>query len=169
MIRKLAYAVFGLGFLVVTSQAQPGFVCGDPLDKGCTPQYDSFEAHDLRFLTGRAKLGTGTRHESAEFYAVILQSVKAASDKNRLGCDFISEPKRLAAQKLVPHNKVFTSRNACVGMTIVDYENVDKNFNFMAAYGGTEDQAKAILRAVKKRYPSANIRKMRVILDFADE
>ena len=43
------------------------------------------------------------------------------------------------------------------------------DFNFMAVYGGTQDQAKVILTSVKKRYPSANIRKMRVILDFADE
>jgi len=133
------------------------------------PQYDGFGANDLTFLTGRAQLGAGTRHESDEFYAVILQSIKAGSTKNRIGCDFISETKRLAEQKLVPHNKVFTSRNACVGMTIVSYDNVDNNFNFMAAYGGTEEQAKAILRAVKKRYPSATIRKMRVILDFADQ
>ncbi len=169
MIRELVFAFLALGLLVVTVQAQPGVVCGDPLDKGCTPQYDDFKAHDLSFLTGRAQLGTGTSHGSAEFYAVILQSIKAASTKNRLGCDFISETKRLAEQKLVPHNKVFTSRNACKGMSIVSYENVDKDFNFMAVYGGTEDQAKAILTSVKKRYPSANIRKMRVILDFADE
>ena len=166
---RFAFAIILLGFIFATAQGQPGLVCGDPLDQGCGPQYEAFAAHDLGFLTGRAQLGTGTRHESEEFYAVMLESVKAASSQNRLGCDFISETKRLAAQKLVPRNKVFTSRNVCAGMTIVGYANVDNNFNFMAAYGGTEDRAKAILRAVKRRYPSASIRKMRVILDFADQ
>ena len=169
MIRKLVFAVLGLGFLVVTCQAQSGLVCGDPLDQGCTPQYDSFESNDLKFLTGRAQLGTGTRHESEEFYAVILRSVKAASTKNRMGCDFISETKRLAEQKLAVHNKVFTSRNGCAGKTIVGYSDVNQDYNFMAIYGGTEAQARALLQTVKRRYPQANIRKMRVILDFADQ
>jgi hypothetical protein len=169
MKKKLAFILFFLVLIAPAASARSGLICGDPTDKGCIPQYDGFEANDLSFLTGRAQLGTGARHESEEFYAVILQSIKAASTKNRMGCDFISETKRLAEQKIVPHNKVFASRNACVGKTIVNYENVDNNFNFMAVYGGTEDQAKTVLQTVKKRYPSATIRKMRVILDFADQ
>jgi hypothetical protein len=149
--------------------AQGGFVCGNPKDKGCIPQYDDFKPYDLGFLTGRAELGTGTRHESSEFYAVILESVSAPSTKSRMGCAFISETKRIAAQKLFSTNKVFASRNACVG-TIVLYEGVDNNYNFFAVYAGsTEDGANKILEKAKKRYPSANIRKMQVVLDFADE
>jgi len=148
---------------------QYGLLCGNPKEKGCIPQYDGFKAYDLAFLTYRAELGTGTRHESNEFYAVILESRKAESNKNRMGCAFISETKRLAAQKLFPTNKVFASRNVCVG-TIVLYEGVDNDYNFFAVYGGeTEEAASKILEKAKKRYPSANIRKMRVVLDFADE
>ena len=91
MIHKLIFTIFWLVVMAFTVHAQSGLICGDPMDKGCRPQYDAFEANDLTFLTGRAQLGTGTRHESEEFYAVILQSVKAASNKNRMGCDFISE------------------------------------------------------------------------------
>lgn len=169
MATKLVFVLFLLVLIAPAASGQGGLICGDPTDKGCMPQYDGFEANDLTFLTGRAQLGTGTRHESDEFYAVILQSIKAASTKNRMGCDFISETKRLAEQKLAPHNKVFTSRNGCVGKTIVGYSNVNQDYNFMAIYGGTEAQARALLQSVKRRYPQANIRKMRVLLDFADQ
>ncbi len=40
----------------------------------------------------------------------------------------------------------------------------------MAVYAGaTEADAAKILAKAKKKYPTANIRKMRVALDFADE
>lgn len=171
-MRKVLDICFICGlFLMLTSTifAQGGFVCGNPKDNGCKPMYDNFKPYDLGFLTGRAQLGAGTRHESNEFFAVILGSVPAPSNKNRMGCAFISESKRLAAQKLFPTNKVFASRNVCVG-TIVLYEGVDNEYNFFAVYGGeTESDANKILEKAKKNYPSANVRKMRVALDFADE
>jgi hypothetical protein len=169
MPTKLALILFLLVLIAPAASGQGGLICGDPTDKGCSPQYDGFEANDLTFLTGRAQLGTGTRHESDEFYAVILQSIKAGSAKNRMGCDFITETKRLAEQRLAPHNKAFTSRNGCAGKTIVAYSNVNQDYNFLAIYGGTESQASALLQTLKRRYPQANIRKMRVILDFADQ
>lgn len=147
------------------ARAQPGIVCGNPQESGCQPQYE-FEPHDLGFLTGRAQLGTGTRHESAEFYAVILESRRAAG---RRGCNYVGETRRQAVQRMFPANKVFTSRNACRG-TVVLYENVNNDYNFLAVYGGeTEDDARAILARARRRFPQANIRRMRVVLDFADE
>ena len=169
MLIKCAFILIALVLIAPAAAGQSGMICGDPADKGCMPQYDGFEANDLTFLTGRAQLGTGTRHESDEFYAVILQSIKAASAKSSMGCDFISETKRLAEQKLAPHNKVFTSRNGCAGKTIVGYSSVNQDFNFLAIYAGTETQARALLQTLKRRYPQANIRKMRVVLDFADQ
>ena len=158
----LATAAFG-------AAAQAGLVCGDPMDKGCAPQYDGFEPHDLTFLTGRAELGAGTTHESDEFYAVILESVPAASTKSSNGCVFVGESKRLAAQKQFPRNKAFTSRNACSG-NVVLYDSTDVNFNFLAVYGGkTVSEADQVLARAKRRYPQANVRRMRVRLDFADE
>ena len=151
----------------VSASAQSGIVCGNPQDTGCRPQYE-FAPHDLGFLTGRAQLGTGTRHESAEFYAVILES-RAAAGRGGRGCRYVSEARRRAVQRMFPANKAFASRNACRG-TVVVYENVDNDYNFLAVYGGeTEDDARAILERAKRRYPQANIRKMRVLLDFADE
>ncbi len=148
-------------------QAQSGIVCGNPQESGCQPQYDDFKPYDLAFLTGRAPLGTGTRTESNEFYAVMLESVMAVRETG--GCNYISEKKRLAIQKMFPSNKVFASRNGCPG-TIVVYDSVNNDYNFVAVYGGdTEQEARAILELARKRYPQANIRKMRVILDFADE
>ena len=169
MRTKVIFIFFLLVLCTRGAHAQAGIVCGDPKDKGCIPQYKGFESFDLPFLTYRAALGTGTRHESDEFYAVILESVKAASITNRKGCVFVSESKRLAIQRQFPGNKVFSSRNACAG-TIVLYDSVNHDFNFMAIYAGdTEDQAAGILLKAKRRYPQANIRKMRVILDFADQ
>jgi hypothetical protein len=151
------------------ASAQGGLVCGDPTDQGCRPQYEAFAPHDLPFLTGRAVLGTGTRHESFEFYALMLESVKAEATTARGGCEFVSERKRRAAQKLFPHNKVFASRNLCRGH-VVSYEGVVNDFNFMAVYGGaTEEEAGRLLAQAKRRYPGVNLRKLKVILDFADE
>lgn len=150
------------------AQAQSGSICGDPSQKQCTGQYDDFKPQDLIFNTGRAELGTGTRHESDEFYAVVLESVSV----NKLGgtdCNFVNETKRRAAQKFFPKNKVFASRHDCSD-NIILYSNTKDGFNFMAVYAGkSEADAAAILSKAKKKHPSANIRRMKVILDFSDE
>ena len=174
MKNRLAFVILPLFVLALVcvpriASAQGGLVCGDPTDKGCLPQYEAFAPHDLPFLTGRAELGTGTRHESFEFYAVILESVKAKTTAARGGCAFVSERKRRAAQKLFPRNKVFASRNLCRG-NVVSYEGVDNDFNFVAVYAGrTEEEAGRSLAQAKQRYPSANLRKLKVVLDFADD
>jgi hypothetical protein len=149
--------------------AQSGLVCGDPQDKGCMPQYEGFAPHDLAFLTGRAELGTGTRHESEEFYAVMLESVRAEAAAARGGCAFVGEKKRLAAQRLFPHNKVFASRNLCAG-NVVTYGGAAGDFNFTAVYGGrTEGEAQELLARARRRFPGANTRRLKVVLDFADD
>ena len=150
------------------AQGDWGKPCGSPSKKNCNLVYEDFAPHDLSFNTGRQETGTGRRVESNEFYAVILESVSANSEKPN-ACAIVSEKKRLAAQKFFPKNKVFASRNNCSGM-IVYYEGMNNDFNFAAVYGGeTEAEAKAILKTAKKKYPSASIRKMTVVLDFADE
>lgn len=152
----------------VAAKAQIGAICGNPAIKNCVGQYDEFAPQDLIFNTGRAQLGTGTHHESKEFYAVILESVKADRFENG-DCRFVREAKRKSAQKLFPSNKVFASRTNCGGC-VVQYAGASDDYNFMAIYAGeSESQAAKILAKVKKKYPSANIRKMKVILDFADE
>lgn len=158
----LLLAAFG------TAQAQYGSICGDPSQKRCAGQYDDFKPQDLIFNTGRAELGAGTRHESDEFYAVITESV-AANKAGGAGCNFVSEAKRKAAQKLFPKNKVFASRTNCSG-NIVLYDNTKDGFDFMAIYAGASkaDAAQVLARAMKK-YPTANIRRMKIILDFGDE
>ena len=71
-------------------------------------------------------------------------------------------------QKMFPKNKVFASRNSCGG-TLVYYNGTDTDYNFAAVFGGaTEAQANAVLKTAKKKYSSANIRKMSVMLDFTD-
>lgn len=148
----------------LAAQAQSGTICGNPANKKCVGQYDGFEPHDLIFNTGRAELGAGTRHESNEFYAVILESVKTSGAK----CNFIAEAKRRAAQKLFPNNKVFAPRQNCSG-TVVGYSNTSDDYNFMAVYAGeSATQAAKILAKAKRNYSSANIRKAKVVLDFSD-
>lgn len=150
------------------AQAQFGTICDNPLRKQCVGQYDGFAPQDLIFNTGRAALGTGTRHESLDFYAVILESIPASKSGGER-CNFVSEAKRKAAQKLFPANKVFASRQNCGGY-VVHYSNTSDEHNFMAIYASESEAAAAkILAKARKKYPSANIRKMKVILDFADE
>ena len=149
-------------------QAQSGSICGDPSQKQCTGQYDDFKPQDLIFNTGRAELGTGTRHESDEFYAVVLESV-SAHKPGGTDCKFVSETKRRAAQKLFPKNKVFASRHDCSD-SIVVYSNTKAGFNFLAVYAGeSEANAATILSKARKKHPSAYIRRMKVILNFSDE
>lgn len=167
LIRICLLSVLVLSANIIV-KAQSGTICGNPANKDCTGQYDGFEPQDLIFNTGRAPLGTGTRHESNEFYAVILESITAKKADGR-GCNFVGETKRRAAQKLFPKNKVFASRSLCRG-NVVLYDNTKDEFNFMAVYAGeSEPSATAILAKARKKYPSANIRKMKVILDFGDE
>lgn len=150
------------------AQAQYGSICGDPSQKRCVGQYDDFKPQDLIFNTGRAELGTGTRHESDEFCAVILESL-SANKAGGAGCNIVSEARRKAAQKLFPKNKVFASRSNCSG-NIVFYNGAKDEFNFMAIYAGaSEAAATEILAKAKKKYPSANVRRMKVILDFGDQ
>jgi len=174
---KTLFQVCLLSILSVTAvglaRAQPahtwGEVCTSATGKSCDLVYRDFAPHDLSFNTGRSEVGAGKRIESNEFYAVVLKSVPSASTKNRRGCTFVSEVERRAAQKILPNNKVFASRNSCVG-TLVIYEGVNVDFNFLAVYGGqTNAEAEGVLIRAKKRYPDANIRKMRVVLDLADE
>lgn len=161
----LSILIFGVNR---AARAQSGTICGNPSEKNCVGQYDDFKPYDLIFNTGRDALGTGTRHESNEFYAVILKSVKAKKTGGA-GCNFISENKRRTAQTLFPKNRVFASRQSC-GRTIIRYENANEQYNFMAIYAGaTNAGADKILNKPKKTYPSANIRKLKVVLDFADE
>lgn len=155
------------GFKAVRAQQDWYKPCGSPVKKNCSLVYEEFEPFDLMFNTGRVETSAGHRVESEEFYAVILESVKAMPNENGK-CIFISEKKRLAAQKLFPKNKVFASRNSCRGALMI-YGGTDDGYNFMAAYGGaTEAQANAVLKIAKKIFPSANIRKMTAILDFTD-
>ena len=150
------------------ANAQSGAICGDPSQTKCVGQYDDFKPYDLIFNTGRAQLGAGTHHESVEFYAVILESVSATKADGRQ-CNFISETKRQRAQKLFPNNKVFASRQNCPG-TIVGYANTSDEYNFMAVYAGESaaDAAKILIKA-KKISASANVRKLKIVLDFSDE
>lgn len=156
-----------IGFKAAQAQEDWYKPCGSPIRKNCSLVYDEFEPFDLMFNTGRVETSAGHRVESEEFFAVILESVAAKPSESK-PCVFISEKKRLAAQKLFPKNKVFASRNACRG-TLMLYGGTDDNYNFMAIYGGaTEAQAKAVLKIAQKTFPSANIRKMTAILDFTD-
>ena len=146
-----------------SSQAQSGVICGFP--RNCVPAY-KFKPYELPFSTGRqAKFKTGDYVESDYFYAVVLDIINTADTSE--GDDFFfNETKRLAAQKLFPDNKVFASR-CCGDGGAVRYEGLPDSYNFLAVHGGeNEEDAAKLLSIAKRKYPSAEIRKMRVVLDF---
>ena len=69
----------------------------------------------------------GEKVESFEFYAGIMESVRAG------------------AQRPFPRDKVFTSRNLCAG-AVFFYEGAARDFNFTAVYAGrTEAEAQSVL------------------------
>lgn len=135
---------------------QKGAVCGDPT-LTCKTGDATFQPHDLPFrLPPRAVIW-----ESETFYAVILQSVKAADDD----CEkFVPEDERLAVQALFPHNKVFTDRG-CAEPGETYYTGTQPGARFMAVYAGrTRREADAMLARVKAtgKFAGANLRRMSI-------
>ena len=134
-------------------QARRWPVCGDPTVHCRTDV--KFEPHDLPFRLPQSAV----IWESEMFYAVILKSVKSDTD-----CSVhVPEDERLEAQALFPRNKVFADR--CDEPGTIYYTNTDPNYNFMAVYAGaTRAEAQRMLDKVKAsgRYPTANLRRMRV-------
>jgi len=133
-----------------------GTVCGDPT-LPCKTDNVMFEPYNLPFrIPARAVIW-----ESESFYAVILQSVRAAEDD----CEkFVPEDVRQAAQTLFPHNKVFTDR-ACGEPGQTYYTGTQPGARFMAVYGGrTRAEANALLARVKAtgKFAGANLRRMSI-------
>ena len=133
---------------------RPSRICFDPA-AACRTSFD-FEPHQLRFeLPPRAVI-----YETQEFYAVILKSVPSGGDED---CEtFVAEADRLAAQRLFPRRKVFTSR--CSEPVSVYYTNAAPGQRFMAVYAGAaRAEAELTLAAVRAtgKFPGASLRRMR--------
>ena len=145
------------------SQKEGGRICENPASS-CPSSYP-FEPYQLAFEI-KQKLVFGKRYRSVSFYAVILSSVRANGDPD---CAHISEEQRLRAQALFPDRKVFASRFSCPEELVL-YMNVNQDFNFLAVYAGDSmPEAKQVLNRVKAsgRYPQANLRLMRVVLEYS--
>lgn len=125
----------------------------------------AFDSNDLPYeLPGTIK--TSLPYYSEFFYAILLKSQRSRPYDPYTPCEgFISETERLETQRLFPDNKVFTSRSGC--NTEVSYSNTNREYEFMAVYGGkTYSEAKAFLQKVNatNKFNGANIRKMQVIV-----
>ena len=133
-----------------------GSVCGDPTLQ-CRTGDLKFEPHDLPFrISPRAMIW-----ESELFYAVILQSMRAAEED----ClKFVPEDERQATQALFPRHKVFTDRG-CGEPGETYYTGTQPGARFMAVYAGrTRAEANALLARVKAtgKFPGANLRRMSI-------
>ena len=140
-----------------------GPLCPQPAVK-CSSSY-SFAPYQLPFVI-KEKLVFGKSYQSEEFYAVILKSVKSVGDPD---CTIVTEEERLEAQKLWPTRKVFTSHLNCPEELVL-YENVDRNFNFLAVYAGkTLKEAQRVLTQIKAnpRYSQVYLKRTRVILEYS--
>lgn len=149
-----------------------GKVCGNP-SAPCSHSKWTFEANDLSFKLPRT-LQWHKNYYSANFYAIILKSMRAVEDPDGPGGDaecsgYFSESERTAAQQQFSGNKVFASRFGC-SITGVAYTNVKSDYNILAVYAGeTERDAQNFLKTVKAAgYSDANIRKMQVVLGYGD-
>jgi|SRR4030095_14177902 hypothetical protein len=138
-------------------------VCYQPTVK-CPSSY-SFAPYQLPFVI-KEKLVFGKSYQSEEFYAVILKSVKAVGDPD---CTIVTEEERLETQKLWPTRKVFASHLNCPEELVL-YDNVDRNFNFLAVYAGkTLKEAQRVLTQIKAnpRYSQVYLKRMRVIVEYS--
>ncbi len=131
----------------------PAPVCFDPT-LPC-PSAATFEPHDLPFRLPK----DAVIWESDEFYAVVLKSLRAEDHE----CDtIIPESERLAAQRLFPRRKVFSSR--CGEPGNLFYTNTGSGQRLLAVYAGaTRAEALRTLAAVKAtgKFAGANLRRMR--------
>jgi hypothetical protein len=136
-------------------------ICGNPMIACRTTA--TFQSNDLPFRVPKDAVIIDT----VPFYAIILQSAAAKSDR----CDdFIPESDRLAAQALFPDHKVFSSR--CTDPENSRYEDVttrkitnlsDTN-RIMAVYAGLSSaESKQFLEKVRAtgKFPGANLRRLR--------
>jgi hypothetical protein len=130
----------------------PAKVCGEP--SAPCPSSMPFEPHDLRFRLPK----NAVIFETEEFYAVVLKTLRVKDTD----CEtFVAEPERLAAQKLFPKRKVFTSR--CADTLGVYYSTVAPEERVMALYAGnTRAEADLALKDVQAtgKFPAAKLRRM---------
>lgn len=145
-------------------------VCANPAQP-CTSVAYEFQANELSFKLPE-KLEWQSGHYSAEFYAVILRSMKAIPVQDTHGDElckgFIEESERLTMQANFPEQKVFTSRNGCAAM--VYYKGVDDKYNFIAVYAGANkaEATKVLVKVKDAGIKDANLRKMQVVVDSGD-
>lgn len=168
---RYSFLLLAMSFSLHAKEIQThGEVCPHPAQT-CSSVAYTFQPNELSFHLP-AKLEWQSGHYSAEFYAVILRSMKAIPVQDIHGDEickgFIEESERLAMQANFPEQKVFTSRNGCASM--VYYKGVDDKYNFIAVYAGANKaEANKVLTRVKEAgIKDANLRKMQVIVDSGD-
>ena len=141
-----------------TTVVSQGQVCADP-DRPC----EGFKPNELSFSISRPFAFDRGRDRSQPFYAVMLVSGPLCG---------IDDAERISAQKRFPGAKVFLHRHFCEDFgDRVTYSNVDAKRGFVAVYGGqTLAEAQQVLAQAKAAgYPSANIRRMEVIVQYQIE
>ena len=157
--------VFGSFVVNVTAQRRQATthasICGNP--KVPCQTSVTFPANDLPFRVPKKAVIVDTQ----PFYAIILKSMASEN----AGCDvFIPESDRLAAQKLFPDHKVFSSRcDDPENLFYLDLKppkvtNISEGQRIMAVYAGINlAEANRMLAAVKAtgKFPGANIRRLR--------
>ncbi len=156
-IALIAGTTLSLGAGTMSAQKRKavrhGVICGNPTVPCKTSA--TFPPNDLPFRIP----STFNIYDTDLFYAVILKSVTVPADN----CDtFVSESDRLAAQRLFPDHKVFSSR--CADSGELSYTNTSPKARFIAVYAGmTLADANVMLARAKAtgKYPSASVRRMR--------
>ena len=158
VIALIACATLSFGAGTMSAQKRKvvrhGVICGNPTVPCKTSA--TFPPNDLPFrIPASANI-----YDTDLFYAVMLKSMTVPEDN----CDrFIPESDRLAAQRLFPDHKVFSSRCPEPGEGL-SYTNTSSKARFMAVYAGmTLADANLMLAKVKAtgKYPGASVRRMR--------
>jgi hypothetical protein len=143
---------------VRTRVVTQGKVCADP-DRPC----DGFKPNELSFAIAKPFAFDRGRDKSQPFYAVLLASGPLCG---------IQDAERVTAQQQFPAAKVFLHRHMCEDFgDKVTYSNINEKSGFVAVYGGeTEAEAQKVLAQAKAGgYPTANLRRMEVIVQYQIE
>ncbi len=160
-------AIMAIGFCAESAAGQRrhstthASICGNP--KVPCQTSVTFPPNDLPFRVPKKAVIVDTQ----PFYAIILKNMAGEN----AGCDvFIPESERLAAQKLFPDHKVFSSRcDDPENLFYLDLKppkttNISVDHRIMAVYAGTTlAEANRMLAAVKAtgKFPGAKLRRMR--------
>jgi hypothetical protein len=162
-LRSFLLLLIGLSGYMGAARAD-GDACGNA-KAPCRHPLKKFAPYEISFRLPQT-IKPNTDYKSTPFYAVVLWSRPISEDD---ACDAGQasrklETERHAVQVKFPTRKVFAGQQ-CPDMDAVSYivDGKTSSARLLAIYGGTEQEARAVLAKAKPRYPEARVQRVQAV------